>query len=107
MNQDYTSQLKLVHGFSNETRYAILTTLKNGEKNASDLLESIGGTQSNLSQHLTCLRNCGLIVKRNEGKYNFYSISNPKIISLLDLIEETTKEFHWNNQDSDCLFHME
>ncbi|MFD2728059.1 ArsR/SmtB family transcription factor [Enterococcus camelliae] len=109
MNENYTLQLKLLHGFSNRIRYAILMSLKNGEQNVTDLIETVGGSQSSVSQHLACLRDCGLIEKRNEGKYYFYRLTTPKIVQLLDLLNETISDFHWDEATEilKCKHHMD
>ncbi|MFS1052458.1 ArsR/SmtB family transcription factor [Enterococcus casseliflavus] len=106
MSNDFTMQLKLIHGFSNKTRYNILHVLKNGEQNVTDLLEKVGGSQSNISQHLACLRDCGLIEKRMEGKYYYYSIATPKIIQLMDVLDETILDFEWTGESIECKHHM-
>ncbi|EPH72109.1 ArsR/SmtB family transcription factor [Enterococcus faecalis] len=106
MTNDFSMQLKLIHGFSNKTRYNILRILKNGEQNVTDLLEQIGGSQSNISQHLACLRDCGLIEKRMERKYYYYSITTPKIIQLMDVLDETIQDFEWTGESIECKHHM-
>lgn len=107
MEQDYSMQLKLVHGFSNKTRYNILMTLKDGEKNVTDILTLVGGSQSSISQHLACLKDCGLIDSRSEGKFIFYRITTTKIVSLLDIINDTSEDFSWNESSIECNHHME
>lgn len=105
---DYTLQLKLLHGFSNKIRYSILMALKNGEQNVTDLIAEVGGSQSAVSQHLACLKGCGLIEKRTEGKFCYYRITSPKIVEMLDLINGAISDFHWD-ADSDsvkCDHHM-
>lgn len=103
---DYTLQLKLIHGFSNKTRYHILQILKNGEVNVTDLIEQVASSQSSVSQHLACLKDCGLIQKRAEGKFFFYSITSSKIIQLMDLLDDTVADFHWDGESIECNHHM-
>lgn len=103
----HTLQLKLLHGLSNKTRYAILKALIDGEKNVTELVEAVGGTQSNLSQHLACLADCGLVHKRGEGKYFYYRISTPKIVELIELLERAVVDFDWDGETIECKSHME
>jgi len=59
------------------TRAAVLLTLRNGPAFPSDLAERIGVSRQILSNHLACLRDCGLVVGRPEGRQMFYSIAHP------------------------------
>ena len=89
MNQNQ-KRLKLIHGLSNETRLQVLEILKEGENTVSELMEKIGCNQSNLSQHLSCLKECGFIVSRQSGKYVYYSLANT---DLLDYLISSMKQF--------------
>ncbi|WP_141432965.1 helix-turn-helix transcriptional regulator [Bacillus sp. 03113] len=81
------TKVKLIHGFSNKTRLQILECIKDKEKTVSQIVEEINGNQSNISQHLACLKGCGIIVGRNEGKYCFYSLRNQHIRDLLAMFD--------------------
>jgi len=80
-------KVKLIHGFSNKTRLQILECIKDEEKTVSQIVEEINGNQSNISQHLACLKGCGIIARRNEGKYCFYSLRNQHIRDLLTMFD--------------------
>ena len=80
-------KVKLIHGFSNKTRLLILESIKENEKTVSQIVEDINGNQSNISQHLACLKGCGIIVGRNEGKYYYYSLRNDHIKELLTMVD--------------------
>lgn len=84
---DIDMKVKLIHGFSNKTRIQILECIKNQEKTVSQIIEEINGNQSNISQHLACLKGCGIIVGRNEGKYVYYSLRNQQIKDLLTMFD--------------------
>ncbi|SJZ51358.1 DNA-binding transcriptional regulator, ArsR family [Pilibacter termitis] len=92
-------RLKLIHGLSNQTRLSILEALKEEEKNVSDILGIVGGTQSNLSQHLACLKECGIIKSRQDGKYAYYSLSNHELVHLLNVLDKTVLEMHWQDDE--------
>jgi len=53
------------------------------ERFVGELLESLGTTKGNISQHLRILETKGLISKRKDGAHVFYSIKDPKIVELL------------------------
>ena len=80
-------KIKLIHGFSNKIRLQILECIKGKEKTVSQIVEELEGNQSNISQHLACLKGCGIIVGRNEGKYCYYSLRNERIQELLDMFD--------------------
>lgn len=69
---------KFIRGFSDKTRLQILECIKNEEKTVSQIVEELQGNQSNISQHLACLKGCGIIVGRQEGKFVYYSLRNEK-----------------------------
>lgn len=104
-NNNLDMKVKLIHGFSNKTRIQILECLKNEEKTVSQIVGEIKGNQSNISQHLACLKGCGIIVGRNEGKYCFYSLRNQHIRDLLDMFDVVLNDVQ--NDVACCENHME
>lgn len=83
---------KFFRGFSDKTRLQILECIKNEEKTVSQIVEELQGNQSNISQHLACLKGCGIIVGRQEGKFVYYSLRNKKIKEMLDLFDEVVNQ---------------
>lgn len=81
------TKLKFLHGFSNKMRLLILECIKDEEKTVSQIVEQTKGSQSNISQHIACLKDCGLIVGRQQGKFIYYSLSNDKIRELLTMFD--------------------
>lgn len=67
------------------TRVRIVDLLLEGEKNVSELVEALGAPQGRVSSHLTCLRWCGFIATRREGKYVYYRITDPRVPELMHL----------------------
>lgn len=108
MAEDYVLQLKLLHGFANQTRYQILMALKDGEQNVSELVTQSNVSQSAVSQHLACLRDCGLIERRLAGKFYYYRLTSPNIVTILNLLNESIHDFHWdeNTETIQCKHHM-
>ena len=49
----------------------------------TDLVERVGLAQSTVSAHIACLRDCGLVQGRAEGRQVFYSLSRPELLDLL------------------------
>ncbi|MDE1858719.1 MAG: helix-turn-helix transcriptional regulator [Thaumarchaeota archaeon] len=67
-------------------RIQILRTLKSGEKSVSELARATGIPQANLSQHLSTLKQFGLLDARRDGTAVIYSISDSRIVEACDLV---------------------
>ncbi|HDH28403.1 MAG TPA: ArsR family transcriptional regulator [Euryarchaeota archaeon] len=74
---------------SDETRLKILELLKDQEElSVSELCNQIEKEQATVSHHLACLRNCGLVSTRREGKNVIYSLNcEDRIKTILELAE--------------------
>lgn len=81
-------QAKLFRGFADPSRLSILEALQNGERTVSDLVQTTGFTQPNVSNHLSCLRDCGLVAVRQQGRFSYYSLSDDRVAKLLLLADE-------------------
>jgi DNA-binding transcriptional ArsR family regulator len=87
LNKARTALLKAL---GDETRLEILRLLqREGELNVTQVCEKVGKEQSNVSHHLTCLRNCGLVSTRREGKNIYYRLNGEeRVTKILELIDE-------------------
>ncbi|WP_052426212.1 ArsR/SmtB family transcription factor [Cellulomonas carbonis] len=79
----------LFHGFSDPSRLAILTHLALGEHRVVDLVRHLGLAQSTVSQHLACLRDCGLVEVRTQGRASMHRLSHPE--ALLGVLESAER----------------
>lgn len=77
----------LFRGLGDPTRLAILRHLADGEARVVDLTSAVGLAQSTVSGHLACLRDCGLITARPEGRQMFYALAYPELLDLLAAAE--------------------
>ena len=77
----------LFHGLADRSRLAIVQQLAHGERRVVDLTKVLDLAQGTVSGHLACLRDCGLIVGRPEGRQMFYSLAHPELIDLLGAAE--------------------
>mgnify|MGYP000891450720 CR=1 FL=1 len=59
---------KLFRGFSDPSRLSILDTLSAGPLTVTEIGEATGLSQSNASNHLACLWDCGLVVREQQGR---------------------------------------
>lgn len=85
---DIVVAARFFHGLSDPTRLALLLRLMDGERRVADLVADVGGSQSNVSAHLACLKDCGLVVDRpSERRQVFYRIAHPELADLLAATE--------------------
>lgn len=66
------------------TRIHIVEELAQGERPVGDLLKTIGVEPANLSQHLSVLRNRGLVLTRKEGNQVFYRLRDTMLAEVLE-----------------------
>jgi DNA-binding transcriptional ArsR family regulator len=88
MEQIYELHADLCKIFSNAKRIEIINVLKDKEMSAGELVEKIGLSKANLSQHMSILKSKGVIVTRREGINIYYRIASPKIVQACHLIRE-------------------
>jgi ArsR family transcriptional regulator, cadmium/lead-responsive transcriptional repressor len=70
------------------TRCSILVCLLEGDHYPSDLADHLGLTKANVSNHLACLRGCGLVVAKQEGRRARYRIADPRLTHALHDLSE-------------------
>jgi ArsR family transcriptional regulator, cadmium/lead-responsive transcriptional repressor len=73
----------LFSGLSDKSRLAIVRALAADELRVTDLVGLLGLAQGTVSGHLACLRDCGLVISRPEGRQMFYSLTHPQLLDLL------------------------
>ncbi|WP_431903997.1 ArsR/SmtB family transcription factor [Nonomuraea sp. bgisy101] len=78
----------LFHSLADETRLRIVARLARGEARVVDLTGELGLAQSTVSKHLACLRDCGLVDYRAEGRQSFYALTRPELMDLLASAEQ-------------------
>ena len=92
MKEIYRWHAEICTTFSNPIRLEILDLLRGGELSVSDLVKKTGLTQANISQHLSIMKNKGIVNPSRKGKNIFYALSNPKIVRAFDIIREILRE---------------
>jgi ArsR family transcriptional regulator, virulence genes transcriptional regulator len=88
----YRLQAEFCKGMAHPKRIQILRTLKTGEKSVNELARLTGIPQANMSQHLSLLRQIGLLSTRRDGTNIYYSISDPRIVEACDLVRSCIGE---------------
>lgn len=78
-----TAAACLFHGFSDRSRLVILQHLLLGEHRVVELTDHLGLAQSTVSKHLACLKDCGLITSRPQGRASVFSVTHPEALTAL------------------------
>lgn len=79
---------KLFRGFADPSRLIILEALRDRARTVTEIVEATGLTQSNVSNHLACLWDCGLVAREQSGRYVRYRLSDDRVAALLSLGDE-------------------
>ncbi|MQA26840.1 MAG: metalloregulator ArsR/SmtB family transcription factor [Micromonosporaceae bacterium] len=82
-----TAAAALFRSLGDETRLRLVRRLAGGEARVVDLTAELGLAQSTVSKHLACLRDCGLVDYRAEGRQSFYALTRPELRDLLGAAE--------------------
>jgi DNA-binding transcriptional ArsR family regulator len=78
---------EIFQALAHPTRIAIVEMLRDGEMSAGQLMERLGLEQANASQHLAVLRSKQVVVNRKEGNQVFYSLRDPVLVEVLDVLK--------------------
>ncbi len=88
----YELQAEISKTLAHPIRLAILHQLKGGEKTVNELTQTIGASQSNVSQHLAIMRQRQIVKTRKDGSAVYYRVSSPKISQACDMVREVLLE---------------
>jgi len=69
-------------------RLKILCVLGEGEVSVQDIVDRVGTSQSNISQHLAILRDKGVLKARKEANRVFYRVGDPRLLALLGMMRD-------------------
>ncbi len=78
---------RFFHGLADRTRVKILFFLLDGPKTAGEIVRHLGRHQPSVSAHLTCLRFCGFVEARRDGRNVVYELIDRRVRRLLDMGE--------------------
>jgi len=68
-------------------RLEILELLLDGERSVSEIVDHLQASQGRVSNHLACLRWCGFVATRRDGKYVYYRIADPRVRDIVRLAD--------------------
>lgn len=83
---------KFFRALGDPTRLQLLQAVRDSEKNVTALVELTGAPQGRVSSHLACLRWCGYVATRKEGRQVFYRVTDRRVAQLLALAKELVED---------------
>jgi DNA-binding transcriptional ArsR family regulator len=88
MKQDLRRfKAEIFQALAHPTRIAIVEALRDGEMSAGQIIGQLGLEQANASQHFAVLRSKQVVTNRKEGNQVFYSLRDPILIEVLDVLK--------------------
>jgi DNA-binding transcriptional ArsR family regulator len=87
-NRVYRHHAEICSTLANPKRLKIINILREKELSAGELLSILKVPKANLSQHMTILRQKGIVAARREGNTVYYRLARPKILKAFDLMRE-------------------
>jgi DNA-binding transcriptional ArsR family regulator len=90
--QSVNLQAKLFRGFGDASRLSILEALRSGALTVTEIIAVTELAQSNASNHLACLRDCGLVTTVQNGRFIRYELSDKRVEEFLSLGDELLAE---------------
>lgn len=86
--QDIEQAAQAIKAMAHPLRLKILCLLGGQEVSVQDIVEHVGTSQSNISQHLAILRDKGVLATRKEANFVYYRINDPRTLKLVGLMRE-------------------
>ncbi|PID46110.1 MAG: transcriptional regulator [Proteobacteria bacterium] len=86
--KDIEQASRSLKAISHPLRLKILCVLGSNEVNVRDIVDSVGTSQSNISQHLAILRDKGILGSRKEANKVFYKVADNRTLKLIEMMQE-------------------
>jgi len=86
--QDIQQAALAIKAMAHPLRLKILCLLGDQEVSVQDIVEQVGTSQSNISQHLAILRDKGVLATRKEANFVYYRINDPRTLKLVGMMRE-------------------
>jgi DNA-binding transcriptional ArsR family regulator len=83
---------KLFRGLADPSRLAVLEALRDGALSVNEVVRRTRLSQPNVSMHLGCLAECGLVIRERQGRFVHYEIADKRVVKVLDQVEELLGE---------------
>lgn len=86
------TQAKLFRGLGDSSRLAILDVLTQGPSTVTQLVALTQLSQPNVSNHLSCLLECGLVARRRDGRFVVYALADDAVETILETAKQVTEQ---------------
>lgn len=86
--EDIREASEALKAMAHPLRLKILCLIGNHELMVQEIVEAVGTSQSNISQHLAVMRERGLLASRKEANKVFYRIEDPRILKMIGMMRE-------------------
>ncbi len=87
-DEDINLAARSLKAMSHPLRLKILCTLGDQEVGVQDIVDNVGTSQSNISQHLAILRDKGILSTRKDANRVYYRIADQRILRLICMMRE-------------------
>ncbi len=87
-DQDIERASRSLKAMSHPLRLKILCTLGDREVSVQEIVEHVGTSQSNISQHLAILRDKGILASRKDANRVYYRVGDPRTLRLIGMMRE-------------------
>jgi ArsR family transcriptional regulator len=87
-DEDIDRASRSLKAMSHPLRLKILCTLGNHEVSVQDIVERVGTSQSNISQHLAILRDKGILSARKDANRVYYKVVDSRTLRLIDMMRD-------------------
>ena len=92
-DEDIERASRSLKAMSHPLRLKILCTLGEREYSVQDIVEQVGTSQSNISQHLAILRDKGIISSRKDANRVYYRVTDARTLRLISMMREVFCSF--------------
>jgi DNA-binding transcriptional ArsR family regulator len=87
----YERRARICQVLADPKRLRLIDALRDGERNVGQLAEVLGATYPNISQHLTVMRDAGLVTSRRDGTTIYYRLAYPQILQACDIVHDVLR----------------
>ena len=92
--EDIDQASRSLKAMSHPLRLKILCVLGDREVSVQDIVENVGTSQSNISQHLAILRDKGILKSRKDANRVFYKVGDERTLKLIEMMQHVFCSSH-------------
>jgi len=87
-DEDIGLAARSLKAMSHPIRLKILCTLSDSEVSVQEIVDNVGTSQSNISQHLAILRDKGILMSRKDANRVYYRVGDPRTLRLISMMKD-------------------